>query len=77
MKITPKEQQVIDKFEKWIYENNPSNEFYVQIIERAGSYLNLQAITDYVKENKISCNVAKKYRNVLDIFNIKFVIENE
>lgn len=49
----------------------------VQLIELCGNYLNLKTIPDYAKENNISYNGVKKYRNVIRIFNIKFVIDNE
>lgn len=53
-----------------------SNENLVQIIEHLGSYLNLRTISDYSRENKISYNGAKKFREVRKIFNVKFVIDN-
>ena len=49
----------------------------VNIIELCGSYLNLQIISDYAKSNNISYNGVKKFRNIVEIFNVKFVIEND
>ena len=58
-------------------ENNLlNNNDLVQIIEQVGSYLNLQTISDYAKENKISYNGAKKFRKTVKLFNVKFVIDN-
>ena len=58
-------------------ENNLlNNNDLVQIIEQSGSYLNLQTISDYAKENKISYNGAKKFRKTVKLFNVKFVIDN-
>ena len=54
-----------------------SNDDLVQIIEQTGSFLNLQTIATYAKENKISYNGAKKFRNVKKIFGVKFIIDNE
>ncbi len=56
---------------------NLDNEDLVQIIELAGSYLNIATISDYAKQNNISYNGAKKYRTIKKIFNTKFVIDNE
>jgi hypothetical protein len=53
-----------------------TNEDMVQLIELVGSYLNLTTISDYAKQNNISYNGAKKFRNVAKIFNVKFVIDN-
>ena len=70
-----------DKILKNIYlgvENHDlSNNDLVQIIEQAGAFLNLQTISDYAKENKMSYNGAKKFRNVKKIFGVKFIIDNE
>ena len=60
------------------YQNNEiSNEVLVQIIELAGGYLNLQTITDYAKANNISYNGAKKFRKNIELFGVKFIIDNE
>jgi len=53
-----------------------SNDELVQIIDQSGSFLNLQTISDYAKENKISYNGAKKFRKTVKIFNVKFIIDN-
>ena len=48
----------------------------IQIIEHIGSYLNLQTIPNYCKNQKISYNGAKKFRKVHKIFGVKFLIDN-
>lgn len=54
-----------------------SNDDLVQIIELAGSYLNIRTLPDYAKENNMSYNGVKKFRTVKTIFNTKFVIDND
>ncbi len=54
-----------------------SNNDLVQLIELIGGYLNIKTIPDYCKENKISYNGAKKFRNPITIFNTKFIINND
>lgn len=70
-----------DKILKNIYlgvENDLlSNDDLVHIIEQSGVFLNIQTISDYAKENKMSYNGVKKFRKVVKIFNVKFVIDNE
>ena len=56
--------------------NQLSNDDCIKIIEHVGGYLNLKTIPDYAKENKISYNGAKHFRNVKEIFNVKFIIDN-
>jgi len=53
------------------------NESLVQIIELCGSYLNLQTISDYAKDKGISYNGAKNNREIKELFNVKFVKDNE
>ena len=48
----------------------------VQIIELCGSYLNLQTIPYYAKSHNLSYNGVKKTRTKMEIFNVKFVIDN-
>jgi hypothetical protein len=60
-----------------VVKGNLSNDELVQLIEQCGSYLNLKTIPDYAKENCISYNGAKKFRRVVKIFNVKFIVDNE
>jgi hypothetical protein len=54
-----------------------SNADLVQFIEVAGGFLNLQTIPDYAKKYNLSYNGVKKHREIVTIFNVKFVIDNE
>jgi hypothetical protein len=54
-----------------------SNEDLVQFIELSGTFLNLQTIPDYAKENNLSYNGVKKFRKIVSLFNIKFVLDNQ
>jgi hypothetical protein len=53
------------------------NDSLVQLIELAGNFLNLKTIPDYAKENNLSYNGVKKHRTIVEIFNVKFVIDND
>ena len=77
MQLTEKEQKVIDKYEKFLFENAPSARFLVQIFELTGIYSNLETISDYSKRTGISYNGVKNYRKTIELFNVKFVIDNE
>jgi hypothetical protein len=54
-----------------------SNEDLVQFIALAGSFLNLQTIPDYAKENNLSYNGVKKFRKTVNLFNTRFVLDNQ
>lgn len=53
------------------------NDTLVQLIAQAGNYLNLQTISDYAKTHKMSYNGVKNNRNIITLFNVSFVIDNE
>ena len=75
--MTEKEHILLQRFERHVMDQGLSNECLVQLIERAGSFLNLQTITDYARANHLSYNGVKKYRNVVVLFGAKFVIDND
>lgn len=59
-------------------ENNMlSNDDLVQIIEQCGNFLNLQTVSDYARDHKISYNGAKNFRTKVCIFNTKFITDND
>lgn len=64
---------VAEKFET----NELNNESLIQLIELCGNYLNIATIPDYAVRNNLSYNGVKKFRNVVEIFGVKFVIEND
>lgn len=70
------EQKAIDAFGKSLHQGKWSNEALVQLIELAGSYMNLQPLAQYAKDAGLSYNGAKKFRNTTTILNHKFVIDN-
>jgi hypothetical protein len=53
------------------------NDSMVQLIEQAGSYLNLQTLPNWAKENFKSYNGAKMQKNKVNLFGVKFIIDNE
>lgn len=77
MQLTEKEKEILNRFQKFIYNNSPNNDLLVQIIELAGTYLNIQTISDYAKENGLSYNGVKNNREIRNIFNVRFVIDNK
>ena len=68
---------ILNHLSERIESNELSNEDCVRIIEHIGGYLNLQTVSDYAKNNNISYNGAKNFRTTTEIFNVKFIIDNE
>lgn len=62
---------------KVVLKGELDNDGLVQIIELCGGFLNIKDIPQYAKDNNISYNGAKKCRNVIELFNNKFIIDNE
>ena len=65
----------------WIYSKVQSGELdnktLVQIIELCGRFLNLETIPDYCKRTGLSYNGVKNHREIVELFNCKFVIDND
>ena len=60
------------------FQNNElDNNSLLKLIELCGSYLNLQTIPNYAKENNISYNGVKNHREIVVLFDTKYVINNE
>jgi hypothetical protein len=53
-----------------------SNEDLIDIITSCGMYLNLQTISDYARDKKISYNGVKNFRESVILFGVKFVVDN-
>ncbi len=53
------------------------NSTLIQLIELSGQFLNLKTIPDYAKEHNMSYNGVKNNRDVIIIFNTKFIIDNK
>lgn len=75
--ITPNGQKLIDFLDLKMNTGEFKNNDLVQFIESVGKYLNLQTIADYANTHKKSYNGVKNNRNIVEIFNVKFVIDNE
>lgn len=75
--ISSNGQKLISFLDEKMYDGNFTNEDLVHFIESVGKYLGLQTLPDYAKENNMSYNGVKKFRQTKTIFNIKFVIDNE
>lgn len=77
MQISEFEINKLNEIGNSIQNENWSNDGLVQLIELTAGFLNLQTISDYAKENNLSYNGVKKFRNIKVIFGVKFVIDND
>ena len=77
LEITDKGKKLCDFVTEKTMQGELTNNDLVQLIEVAGAFLNLQTISDYAKENNLSYNGAKHFRETVVIFNTRFIIDNE
>jgi hypothetical protein len=75
--ITDKGKRLCDFVTEKTMKGELSNNDLVQLIEVAGAFLNLKTISEYAKDNNLTYNGVKNHRKVVEIFNTKFVIDNE
>ena len=75
--ISSNGQKLISFLDSKMYDGDFTNNDLVQFIECVGKYLNLKTIPDYAKENNMSYNGVKKFREVKEILGVKFVIDNQ
>ena len=79
-KLTEYETLALKKLGESIHHGNWSNNGLVELIKLSGEYLNLRTIPYYCKQTGISYPGAikeTKTRKVREIFNVKFIIDND
>jgi len=79
-KLNEYEASSLNKLGQTLQEGKWSNAGLVQLIKLSGEYLNIQTRSDYCDKKGISYQAAKKdtkTRKNVDIFNVKFIIDNE
>jgi hypothetical protein len=75
--MTDKEREIRDRFEKYLFENDVSNEFLLEIIKVVFDYGNVMTVKDYADSQGISPQGVYACRETEKINNIRFVINNE
>ena len=75
--ISSNGQKLLSFLDEKMYDGNFTNNDLVQFIASVGKYLGLQTLPDYAKENKMSYNGVKKFREIKEILGVKFVIDND
>jgi hypothetical protein len=77
MQISDYESNALNKFCESVQNDKWSNEGIVQLIELAGSFLNLKSIQDYADYVGKSYNGIKKTKKITVLFNNKYIIDND
>jgi len=62
--ITSNGQKLIAFLDSKMYDGDFTNDDLVQFVEQVGKYLGLKTIPHYAKENKLSYNGVKKFREI-------------
>jgi hypothetical protein len=66
-----------DRLEKYIYENDVSNDEWLKILNLAETYGGFKSVKQYSIDNKISVQGVYKHREIHSFINSKFVIDND
>jgi hypothetical protein len=61
---------------KGFEQNILSNKDLIDVIISCGMYLNLKTISDYARQENISYNGAKNFRESVELFGVKFIVDN-
>ena len=75
--ITDNGRKLNDFLDQKVVAGDYTNDDLVQFIESCGKYLNLKTIPDYAKQNNMSYPGVRDFRNIITLFNVKFVLENK
>ncbi len=70
-------QKIKERLSYYIESGQLSNIEIVDICKHGLDYLNLQKVKKYSEENHISRQGAYMYRNVIDLYGTKFIIDNK
>ena len=79
-KLSEYEALALNKLGQTIQDGKWSNEGLVQLIKLSGEYLNIQTRSDYCERTGKSYQAVKKdtkTRKNIEIFNVKFIIDND
>jgi len=80
MQLSDYEDKSLDRLGDAIMKGKWSNDGLVKLIELAGDFLNIKTVPKYAKHNGISDVAARKdtaTRKNIEIFNVKFIIDND
>lgn len=77
MQLSEYELKSLRKLEEAIRAGKWSNDGLVKLIKLEGEYLNIKTIPRYAKFIGISYPGVIKTRKVTDIFDVKFIIDND
>ena len=75
--MTSYEQNIINRLIEIIETKEVSNNFLIELGKVFGDYTNLSTIYNYAKEHNMTYRGVKNHRNIINLFNVNFVIDND
>lgn len=76
MKTSANIKEIENLIEEKLFKGEITALDLVQLFERLNPYTSLKTIPQYAKDNNISYNGAKKCRDVVKLFGVKFIMDN-
>lgn len=76
-KIQTNTSKLLDFVAKKFEARELDNSSLVELIQLSGGYLNLETIPNYANRTGMSYEGVKKGRKIIELFSVKFVIDND
>jgi hypothetical protein len=72
-------QEYLQRLEKRVVEKGVSNEFLVSLLKLSETYLNLQRLSDYAKENNKTTQGLRRFKKdkIIKICDYQLIINND
>lgn len=78
MQLSDYETRAINKFGQSVMDGQWSNDGLVSLLKViTDDFLQCKRVSNYAKQNRISTQGARKFRDVIDIDGYQFIIDNE
>jgi hypothetical protein len=77
MKLTEKERISLRNVEELYYKGNLSNAYLVSLLKLIVSLLQLKRVSKYAKDNNITSQGARKFRETIKLCNYTLIIDND
>ena len=72
--MTKREEVILQRLGELVHNGEIGKDGLVSLLKLCETYLNLQRISDYAKDNNISTQHARKHKDVIKICNYQLII---
>lgn len=73
--MTDLEEITTNNIEKILHSENVSNEFYVSMLKLIEQYSGIKKVSQYAKDNCITTQGARRFREIIKFCDISFIFD--